>query len=683
MNTTTANSTPTGLPAFQQPSFTNNNLNAQTMPLMTPNVSIASQSSSGYTAPTTPTPVAPTVIQQYSAQTGPSTQNYADATYTDKITNAAATPGPVPSTAITSGSNLSTAGAKRSTYETLLQSYLDQQKQFQNQYISSMQQSPEELALSKQLAAQKTQGALNQEQALNSGETSSFAGGEAQRVARTDAIKQAGIAAQLDVMQNARENKVKQLEFLINSGDKSFKTQLEMQKLQTEVSGIDKQAQDTFFNLAQSNPTVDVTYDPTKTALENLTAIRSKIGTTQAAAKSYQSDPEVSSLYNRGLITGGTEGERIARANQIASLPEDQKKQAVQMLARGALNTTQQASYQSNQLASSIINTTLSNIDSDMVNNPYKYMENQYATYFGGKKDPRYTQFIQLAETANAPIRQGYFGASLTTGEADKANSFLVDAKKDDIKTAVIKLNNMKSIADFTNDLMIYDQVGGVRPNLDDYLKLDKNGNPKQKSQDYSSQDKAALDAGYTQAEIDAYKKQKGFSSVGSDTNQATSQNLMGDLGNMQGLMGQISPADYSSTDFGNMNGLMKPTPQLQLKIEIPKTSKLSFINNNPANLRFAGQIGASKGEGGFAKFNSPQEGLNALVDQIKLDAGRGHTLSTFINKFAPPTENDTKLYIQQAMEALGVSKDTPISQIPVNKLAKFMAMKESSTKVN
>ena len=118
-------------------------------------------------------------------------------------------------------------------------------------------------------------------------------------------------------------------------------------------------------------------------------------------------------------------------------------------------------------------------------------------------------------------------------------------------------------------------------------------------------------------------------------------------------------------------------------KVEIPKTSALSFANNNPGNLRFAGQDGAVKGKGGFARFNSPEDGLNALTNQIKLDASRGHTLSTFINKFAPPTENDTKLYIQQAMKALGVTKDTPISQIPLDKLTKFVAQKESSTKVN
>jgi len=148
--------------------------------------------------------------------------------------------------------------------------------------------------------------------------------------------------------------------------------------------------------------------------------------------------------------------------------------------------------------------------------------------------------------------------------------------------------------------------------------------------------DKAALDAGYSQEEIDAYKSKQGFKSVGNTS----------------------------------------------ASIEIPKTSRLSFVNNNPGNLRFAGQAGAVEGEGGFAKFTSPDAGVKALTNQIKLDTGRGHTLASFINKFAPPTENDTNQYIAQAVKNLGVSPETPLSKIPQDKLTKFMALKESSTKI-
>ena len=111
--------------------------------------------------------------------------------------------------------------------------------------------------------------------------------------------------------------------------------------------------------------------------------------------------------------------------------------------------------------------------------------------------------------------------------------------------------------------------------------------------------------------------------------------------------------------------------------------SRLAKVNNNPGNLRFVGQPGAVQGEGGFAKFSSPQAGVEALKRQIQLDASRGLNLSGFIAKYAPPTENDTRLYISQATKNLGVSPETPVSQIPVDMLAKFIALKESSTKIS
>jgi len=186
----------------------------------------------------------------------------------------------------------------------------------------------------------------------------------------------------------------------------------------------------------------------------------------------------------------------------------------------------------------------------------------------------------------------------------------------------------------------------------------------------------------YTRQEIDDYLSGTSFNQVGSDTKPATEYNLTGGFAGMD-LLQPAKPLELTSDSFANMGGLMQSTTPLQMSsVEIPKSSKLSFVNNNPGNLRFAGQYGAIKGEGGFAKFKTPQEGFDALVRQIKLDVSRGHTIASFINKFAPPTENDTKLYIQQAVKALGYKADTPLSKVPLNELAKFVALKESSTKI-
>lgn len=118
------------------------------------------------------------------------------------------------------------------------------------------------------------------------------------------------------------------------------------------------------------------------------------------------------------------------------------------------------------------------------------------------------------------------------------------------------------------------------------------------------------------------------------------------------------------------------------VSIVIPSTSHLAYVNNNPGNLRFADQAGASQGAGGFARFSSVEEGYKALVGQIQLDAQRGLSLAKFISKFAPPSENDTQKYIKQVATALGLSPTASIASIPPDTLAKAIAMKESSTKI-
>jgi len=116
--------------------------------------------------------------------------------------------------------------------------------------------------------------------------------------------------------------------------------------------------------------------------------------------------------------------------------------------------------------------------------------------------------------------------------------------------------------------------------------------------------------------------------------------------------------------------------------VAIPRTARLAFVNNNPGNLRFAGQTGATQGEGGFAKFSSPEAGYQALQNQIKLDAGRGLTLAQFVTKYAPPSENNTQQYLQQILQSTGAKSSTPIQQIDLNTLARAIAQKESSTKI-
>ncbi len=90
----------------------------------------------------------------------------------------------------------------------------------------------------------------------------------------------------------------------------------------------------------------------------------------------------------------------------------------------------------------------------------------------------------------------------------------------------------------------------------------------------------------------------------------------------------------------------------------------LAQRNNNPVNLRFANQPGATLGEGGFAKFSSPDAGFAAAENQISLDASRGLSVSDFINKFAPLSENNTSGYIGMFTSMLGVSSSDKLSSL-------------------
>ena len=115
-------------------------------------------------------------------------------------------------------------------------------------------------------------------------------------------------------------------------------------------------------------------------------------------------------------------------------------------------------------------------------------------------------------------------------------------------------------------------------------------------------------------------------------------------------------------------------------KVNIPQSSRLAHVNNNPGNLRFAGQAGAVKGEKGFARFSTPEAGFKALKNQIALDAKRGLNLAQFVAKYAPPSENNTTQYIKQVIKATGASAKTPLHQVSLDKLAMIISKKESST---
>ncbi len=91
----------------------------------------------------------------------------------------------------------------------------------------------------------------------------------------------------------------------------------------------------------------------------------------------------------------------------------------------------------------------------------------------------------------------------------------------------------------------------------------------------------------------------------------------------------------------------------------------VSYSNNNPGNLVYAAQSGASPGPGGFAVFSSYAAGRQAEVNQISLDATRGTdvngnpilTVGDLISSWAPASAgNDTASYISSVSQQTGYS---------------------------
>lgn len=108
-----------------------------------------------------------------------------------------------------------------------------------------------------------------------------------------------------------------------------------------------------------------------------------------------------------------------------------------------------------------------------------------------------------------------------------------------------------------------------------------------------------------------------------------------------------------------------------------PGTGPRSVRNNNPGNLRYSPNLvkpgyvlekAVGADSGGFAIFATPQDGLEAMEKQVRLDTQtRGMTLSQFVNKYAPPNENDTNKYTKFVSDRTGLMANDriPSSKIP------------------
>lgn len=94
-----------------------------------------------------------------------------------------------------------------------------------------------------------------------------------------------------------------------------------------------------------------------------------------------------------------------------------------------------------------------------------------------------------------------------------------------------------------------------------------------------------------------------------------------------------------------------------------PMSGSRAERNNNPLNLKgtdLPGQVGS---DGPFAKFATPEAGF-AAADRNLAAYGSQHGINTIagiINRWAPPSENDTASYINTVSKTTGIAPDAKI----------------------
>lgn len=114
----------------------------------------------------------------------------------------------------------------------------------------------------------------------------------------------------------------------------------------------------------------------------------------------------------------------------------------------------------------------------------------------------------------------------------------------------------------------------------------------------------------------------------------------------------------------------------------------LALKNNNPGNLRYAGQSGAVD-NGGFAKFSDPDSGYLALMNDVRAKVTGAtstkltptSTLNDFVKVYAPPNENDTDQYVLNLANTLKKAPDTQLKEFQgrENELADAIAKNEDA----
>lgn len=95
-------------------------------------------------------------------------------------------------------------------------------------------------------------------------------------------------------------------------------------------------------------------------------------------------------------------------------------------------------------------------------------------------------------------------------------------------------------------------------------------------------------------------------------------------------------------------------------------TASRGVRNCNPANIRKGAQwrgMLSIQNDSSFVRFKSMHYGVRALIKVLHTYVVKHHlfTIREIINRFAPPSENDTDIYIGVVCASVGLNADEPL----------------------
>jgi hypothetical protein len=134
-----------------------------------------------------------------------------------------------------------------------------------------------------------------------------------------------------------------------------------------------------------------------------------------------------------------------------------------------------------------------------------------------------------------------------------------------------------------------------------------------------------------------------------------------------------------------NMEGNRSLTTEITSadgKKEVRQGGTISWRNNNPGNLRdgkYSREYGSIGTAGGFAVFPDMATGEKARERLLfESDLYKGLSIGSAISKYAPSSENNTRAYIQQILNATGAKETTAMAELtPEQRQAMLAAMKQ------